>query len=156
MSSARVAPLTAHAAQRRQALLPGTGPPSLAPPLAASPPPAAADEDSELPHSVGMAGIVMGSLYALSAIVFAISLWQLLLYRHLTHVIAWCVAGFFVCLAVPITLHGINQHVAYYVSPLQRHYVRCLGLVPIYALECALGEAALLRRERQRARLCSA
>jgi len=29
----------------------------------------------------------------------------------------------------------MHQHVHYYVSPLQRHYVRCLAIIPIYAIE---------------------
>eukprot|EP00282_Hemiselmis_andersenii_P011381 CAMPEP_0114137964 /NCGR_PEP_ID=MMETSP0043_2-20121206/16054_1 /TAXON_ID=464988 /ORGANISM="Hemiselmis andersenii, Strain CCMP644" /LENGTH=387 /DNA_ID=CAMNT_0001231871 /DNA_START=93 /DNA_END=1253 /DNA_ORIENTATION=- len=51
------------------------------------------------------------------------------------HVFAWAVAGIFVCLAVPLSLHDIHMHLLHYVSPLQKYYVRILWMVPIYAIE---------------------
>lgn len=87
-------------------------------------------------YSVGVADAVLWALHSLAVVVFGISLWQLLVYSSQSYVIAWCVGGFFVCLAVPISLHDMKLHVNHYVSPLQRHYVRCLAMVPIYAAEC--------------------
>ena len=40
------------------------------------------------------------------------------------HVLAWAVAGIFVALSLPLSLHEINMHVTHYVSPMQKYYVR--------------------------------
>ena len=79
----------------------------------------------------------MGVVYALSASAACVLVWQLTANHHLSRVVVWCVGGLLACLAVPITLRAICQHLVFYVSPLQRHYVRCLGLVPVYAIEGA-------------------
>ena len=86
--------------------------------------------------------VAMWTLHALAVVVFVISLWQIIARSSAKPIVAWCVGGFFVCLAVPLSLRSIQEHLAFYVSPLQRHYVRCLALVPIYALECAWRRAA--------------
>ncbi|ELU16171.1 hypothetical protein CAPTEDRAFT_150459 [Capitella teleta] len=45
------------------------------------------------------------------------------------------IGGLFVCLAVPISLWGILQHVIHYTQPdLQRHIIRILWMVPIYGI----------------------
>jgi len=49
-------------------------------------------------------------------------------------VVFWTLGAVCVLLAVPVSLHSIHMHVIHYVSPLQRHYVRILWMVPIYAL----------------------
>ena len=51
------------------------------------------------------------------------------------HVFSWAVAGIFVCLALPITLHDVHMHCIHYVSPLQKYVVRIILIVPIYAIE---------------------
>ncbi|XP_060070222.1 transmembrane protein 184C-like [Ylistrum balloti] len=52
-----------------------------------------------------------------------------------THVQAWFAGGIFVMCAVPISLWGILQHLVNYTQPhLQRHIIRILWMVPIYAL----------------------
>lgn len=51
------------------------------------------------------------------------------------HVQAWFIGGLFVMMAVPISFWGILQHLIYYTQPeLQRHIIRVLWMVPIYAL----------------------
>ncbi|KAK3100568.1 hypothetical protein FSP39_021944 [Pinctada imbricata] len=51
-----------------------------------------------------------------------------------THVEAWFAGGIFVMCAVPISLWGILQHLVNYTQPtLQRHIIRILWMVPIYA-----------------------
>lgn len=52
-----------------------------------------------------------------------------------THVEGWFVGGLFVMMALPISLWGILQHLIHYTQPhLQRHIIRILWMVPIYAL----------------------
>ena len=49
---------------------------------------------------------------------------------------AWATALLFVNIAVPLSLYDIHGHMANYVRPqLQRYYIRCLWMVPIYAIE---------------------
>ena len=51
------------------------------------------------------------------------------------HVQAWFVGGLFVMMALPISFMGILQHIINYTTPhLQRHVIRILWMVPIYAL----------------------
>jgi len=52
------------------------------------------------------------------------------------HILAWYTAGIFCCLAVPISVHEIFQHLLCYEVPrLQRYVVRILWLVPIYSVD---------------------
>lgn len=51
------------------------------------------------------------------------------------HVLAWAVAGIFVALSLPLSLHDIHMHCVHYVSPMQKYYVRIIGMVPIYSLQ---------------------
>lgn len=47
----------------------------------------------------------------------------------------WLLGAVFVLLALPITLSEIVQHLIHYTKPkLQKHIVRILWMVPIYAL----------------------
>ncbi|XP_061163938.1 transmembrane protein 184C-like [Saccostrea echinata] len=51
------------------------------------------------------------------------------------HVQAWFAGGIFVMMAIPISLWGILQHLVNYTQPnLQRHIIRILWMVPIYAV----------------------
>jgi len=50
-------------------------------------------------------------------------------------VFAWSIAGIFVGGAIPLSLHDVHMHLQHYISPLQRHYIRILWMVPIYAIE---------------------
>eukprot|EP01024_Parvocaulis_polyphysoides_P020112 TRINITY_DN19266_c0_g2_i2.p1 TRINITY_DN19266_c0_g2~~TRINITY_DN19266_c0_g2_i2.p1 ORF type:complete len:482 (-),score=20.57 TRINITY_DN19266_c0_g2_i2:201-1484(-) len=48
----------------------------------------------------------------------------------------WLVAGIFVFLTVPISVYEVAMHVEYYYRPtLQRHVIRILWMVPIYAVD---------------------
>ncbi|KAL4703312.1 hypothetical protein ACJJTC_006675 [Scirpophaga incertulas] len=50
------------------------------------------------------------------------------------------IGGIFVLLAVPISVWQITQHVIYYTKPiLQKHIIRILWMVPIYALNAWIG-----------------
>ena len=48
---------------------------------------------------------------------------------------AFAIAGIFVGLAVPLSLHDMNMHMAHYVSPLQAYVLRVLWIVPIYSIQ---------------------
>jgi hypothetical protein len=53
-----------------------------------------------------------------------------------SHTYAWFSAFVFVCLAVPISIWDIAQHLRYWHNPtLQRYIVRILWMVPIYAVD---------------------
>lgn len=53
--------------------------------------------------------------------------------------IAWLIGGIFVFLAIPITLWEIVQHLINYTKPkLQKHIIRVLWMVPVYALNAWL------------------
>lgn len=62
---------------------------------------------------------------------------SLMLHRYPfeTHVAAWTLGAVFVALSVPLSLQDIHMHILHYISPLQRHYIRILWMVPIYAVE---------------------
>ena len=52
------------------------------------------------------------------------------------HYIAWFIAFVFVALSLPITLYEVTQHLENYRAPrLQRHVIRILWMVPIYAMD---------------------
>ena len=56
-----------------------------------------------------------------------------------THYIAWFIAFVFVALSLPITLYEVTQHLENYRAPrLQRHVIRILFMVPIYAVNAWL------------------
>ncbi|KAK8720934.1 hypothetical protein OTU49_013021 [Cherax quadricarinatus] len=60
--------------------------------------------------------------------------------------IAWLIGGIFVFMAIPITLWEIVQHLINYTKPkLQKHIIRVLWMVPVYALNAwlVLGYPAL-------------
>ncbi|MEW5307253.1 MAG: hypothetical protein WDW36_009661 [Sanguina aurantia] len=56
-----------------------------------------------------------------------------------THHQAWFVGGIFVLMAIPISVYEVAMHTEYYTRPrLQRHVIRILWMVPIYALDAWL------------------
>lgn len=60
------------------------------------------------------------------------------LHRHNAqpHVVAWFCAGVFVCLAVPMSIWDVAQHLRHYHNPeLQKFIVRIIWMVPIYAID---------------------
>jgi len=48
--------------------------------------------------------------------------------------IFYTVGAVFVLLAIPFALFNIHMHIVHYVSPLQRHYIRILWMVPVYSM----------------------
>ena len=64
-----------------------------------------------------------------------VAIWHLATIREQKYIIAWGVAAFFVAIAVPVSLHAIHLNIIYYRHPLQRHYIRILFIIPIYAFE---------------------
>ncbi|XP_056649204.1 transmembrane protein 184C [Diorhabda sublineata] len=80
-------------------------------------------------------------LYALAALVFV----PLFLVKSLEdgfnkHDQEILIGGVFVWVAIPLSLWEIIQHVTHYVQPkLQKHVIRILWMVPIYAINAWLG-----------------
>jgi len=84
---------------------------------------------------VGTSRIMLGITFIMVGLVSFLSL-QLVIHRHYgEHVLAWAVGAVFMAVSVPISLHDIHMHILHYVSPLQRHYIRILWMVPIYSIE---------------------
>jgi len=62
--------------------------------------------------------------------------WELHRKHYELHTLAWFVAGIFVLLAVPMSLWEVHQHLECWTCPKeQRHILRILWMVPIYAFE---------------------
>ncbi|EKX47756.1 hypothetical protein GUITHDRAFT_69286 [Guillardia theta CCMP2712] len=78
---------------------------------------------------------MLGITYLLVIALAGIVLWQFIVHEYEQHVIAWVIGAIFVMAAVPLALQDIHFHIIHYVSPLQRHYVRILWMIPIYAVE---------------------
>ena len=89
---------------------------------------------------------VLIAAYVAISVIAGILIWQLASRGAERHVVAIVVAGIFVLVALPLSLNDINGHMQNLVSPLQRHYIRILAMVPIYALESWL---ALVFREQR-------
>ena len=85
--------------------------------------------------------ITLALLYSLVAVFFSVLVWQMVVRHAEKSSAALAAAGVAVLIAVPLSLHDMHAHLQNYVSPLQRHYVRIMGLVPIYALESWLALA---------------
>ena len=51
------------------------------------------------------------------------------------HTTAFSIAGIFVALTLPLSIHDLHMHLVHYVSPLQRYYLRILFMVPVYSVE---------------------
>tara|TARA_B110000977_G_scaffold191567_1_gene263840 strand:+ start:56 stop:1861 length:1806 start_codon:yes stop_codon:yes gene_type:complete len=78
-------------------------------------------------------------LNLLVLIALPLAAWDMHRHDMHPHFIAWFVAGVFVLLAVPITFYEVAQHLEHYRAPrLQRHVIRILFMVPIYAVDCWL------------------
>uniref|UniRef100_A0A2C9JV03 Transmembrane protein 184C n=1 Tax=Biomphalaria glabrata TaxID=6526 RepID=A0A2C9JV03_BIOGL len=71
----------------------------------------------------------------LLVIAVPLCIWELEQNKAPDHVQAWFIGGMFVLMALPISFWGILQHVINYTTPyLQRHIIRILWMVPVYAL----------------------
>lgn len=79
--------------------------------------------------------VVLLTTYVLSAIIAVYVVIQLVIQRAERHTIAITTAGLAVAFSVPLSAWDVNKHVQEFVSPLQRHYVRILLMVPVYAVE---------------------
>jgi hypothetical protein len=97
--------------------------------------PATADQERRRRMWKEVSKTVLVFTYVLCAVSIALVIWQLVARSSENHVVAWSVAGMAVAIAVPLSLYDINSHIQTMTSPLQVHYVRILGMVPIYALE---------------------
>jgi hypothetical protein len=79
-----------------------------------------------------------GLLYLTFAAVIVISalmMWYLIAKQSELNVLAWGVGGIFMAFTLPLAIHEIHLHCKYYVSPLQRHYVRIIAMPIIYSFE---------------------
>lgn len=81
----------------------------------------------------------MGTYGVVLLIVLPICIVQLQKKGAKAHDQAWFIGGLFVLMALPITLWEITQHLVHYTKPyLQKHIIRILWMVPIYALNAWL------------------
>ncbi|XP_064607932.1 transmembrane protein 184C-like [Liolophura sinensis] len=84
--------------------------------------------------------LVVVIYFLLLVVALPMCIWELDRKDAQKHVIAWFVGGLFVMMALPISFWGILQHLVYYSQPyLQRHIIRILWMVPIYALNAWFG-----------------
>ena len=92
------------------------------------------------------ARVALTALWVSCAVLFGLMWWQMAV--RSAEKSSWAIATSFaaVCVAVPISMYDLNAHLQNWVSPLQRHYIRILGLVPIYSLESWL--ALTFRQQR--------
>jgi hypothetical protein len=84
---------------------------------------------------VATSSIMLCITYSLVFTVAGIVCWQFTMYQYESHVIAWTIGAVFMLMAVPLTLQDIHFHIIHYCSPLQRHYIRILWMIPIYSVE---------------------
>mmetsp|Transcript_30604 Transcript_30604/g.81725 ORF Transcript_30604/g.81725 Transcript_30604/m.81725 type:complete len:269 (+) Transcript_30604:107-913(+) len=84
---------------------------------------------------IGTSRALLTLVYLILFALIGIIIWQFMYYQYQEHVIAWVIGAIFVGLAVPLSLQDIHYHMLHYVSPLQRHYMRILWMVPIYSVE---------------------
>ena len=90
--------------------------------------------------------LALSIAYFLLALVTALMVWQMVALK--AEKSSWAVAtsAVAVLIAIPLSLFDMNIHLQNYVSPLQRHYIRIMGMVPIYAMESWL--ALTFRQQR--------
>lgn len=63
-------------------------------------------------------------------------IWELKRKDYELHAVAWFVAGVFVLMAVPMSVYEVAQHLESYTCPKeQRHILRILWMVPVYAMD---------------------
>mmetsp|Transcript_14438 Transcript_14438/g.49314 ORF Transcript_14438/g.49314 Transcript_14438/m.49314 type:complete len:603 (-) Transcript_14438:83-1891(-) len=79
--------------------------------------------------------IMLAITFILVGLLSFLSLQLVIQKQYGEHVLAWAIGAVFVAVSVPISLHDIHMHILHYVSPLQRHYIRILWMVPIYSIE---------------------
>lgn len=84
---------------------------------------------------VGTSRAMLAIVYALVVALSVIVLWQMIEQGSERHMMGWAIGAVFVAVTLPLSLNDIHMHIIHYVSPLQRHYVRILWMVPIYSVE---------------------
>lgn len=63
------------------------------------------------------------------------TIWEFKQNGYSSHYVGWTISGVFVLLTIPVTVYQIALHLNYYNEPeLQRHVVRIILMVPIYAM----------------------
>ena len=85
--------------------------------------------------------ITLGALYTLLAVIGGLLIYKMAVGGAEKSTWAFAVSGIAVIIAIPISLYDMNAHLQNYVSPLQRHYIRIIAMVPIYAVESWLALA---------------
>ena len=79
--------------------------------------------------------IALGLLYATLATVSSLLIYKMVASGAEKSAWAIAVSAIAVLFAVPLSVYDINAHLQNFVSPLQRHYIRIIAMVPIYAFE---------------------
>ncbi|EFJ44050.1 hypothetical protein VOLCADRAFT_65309, partial [Volvox carteri f. nagariensis] len=72
-------------------------------------------------------------------IALPVLVWQFQKQHYNVHRQAWFIGGIFAILSIPISIYEIALHIEYYTRPhLQKHVIRILLMVPIYAVDAWL------------------
>ena len=85
-----------------------------------------------------LARVLTTSFYTLSLIAMVLTSIELResRYKDSLHNVGWFIAGVFVCLAVPLSVFDIAQHLHNFQSTTtQKYVIRIMWMVPIYAIE---------------------
>jgi hypothetical protein len=72
---------------------------------------------------------------AASIVIMGIGAWQIVVRNYERTVLAWSIAAFATSLACYISFYDVHSHLRRMVTTIQRHYVRILFMVPLYAVE---------------------
>ena len=87
--------------------------------------------------AVRAARVALAAVYVLVALLSGLGIWTLVDHgAQNPHAVLWAVGAMACAVALPLALYDIIMHVLHYARPeLQRHVLRILGMVPVYALE---------------------
>ncbi|GLC61465.1 hypothetical protein PLESTB_001759200 [Pleodorina starrii] len=76
------------------------------------------------------------TLCLLTFLALPLTIWEFQKQHYDVHYQAWFIGGIFVILSMPISIYEIAMHTEYYTQPrLQKHVIRILLMVPIYAVD---------------------
>ncbi|KAG2484774.1 hypothetical protein HYH03_016428 [Edaphochlamys debaryana] len=76
------------------------------------------------------------TLCFLTFLALPLTIWEFQKQHYDVHYQAWFIGGIFVILSMPISIYEIAMHTEYYTQPrLQKHVIRILLMVPIYAVD---------------------
>ena len=73
--------------------------------------------------------------YLVTVALIGVVIWQLVELSASYQVLGWGLAFIAVAIAVPLSFYDASRHLTRMSSPLQVHYVRCILMVPIFAIE---------------------